>query len=76
MERGKNETSPGWEQAAGQPSIPYIGKSINYRGMGQTGDPHFLLGLVKDQETLKGKLLQENQQSLKKAIQIEQAQLP
>lgn len=56
--------------------MPYVGKSISYRGTGQTEDPHFLVGLVKEQKTLQGKLLQENSQSLKKAILTEQAQLP
>lgn len=40
--------------------MPYTGKSISYRGTGQTEDPHFLVGLVKEQKTLQGILLQEN----------------
>lgn len=40
--------------------MPYVGKSISYRGTGQTEDPHFLAGLVKEQKTLRGKLLPEN----------------
>lgn len=74
MERGKDGTSAGWKQSAGQPLGAVTRHSLSSRGA-QTARPSFPMGLEREHKVLEGKLPQESGGLPRKTILTEQPQL-